>query len=85
MKFDRYIGQDKSTIDILIDDTEQIIQGYINRTANPNGAARIMGGKELRDWFQDNARVGDKIDIQILSPVSIRLKNSNANVRLTET
>ena len=30
------------------------IQGRINRKANRNGTPRIIGGANLRDWFQKN-------------------------------
>ncbi len=49
------------------------IYGYINRTANKNGTPRIMGGKSLSDWIQNNFKQGEIMKVGVLTPVSIRL------------
>lgn len=50
-----------------------MILGYINRTANKNGTARIMGGKELRNWIKNNFKANDTMKVDIISPIEIRL------------
>lgn len=67
------IGGDGETIEIFLGDAAQPILGHINRSANPNHTPRVMGGTEVRDWFQANANVMDRITVQVLSPTSIRL------------
>ncbi len=67
-------GADKTIIEIQLgDNSTNNIQGYINRTANPNGTPRIMGGKSLSDWIQKNYKQGDILKVDILTNVSIRL------------
>ncbi len=74
--FDRYFGSDNENIEINVGETNQIITGYINRTANTNGTPRIMGGKELKKWFQINFDVNDTVYVWILSPVSLKLSKN---------
>lgn len=74
--FDRYFGSDNENIEINIRETSQNITGYINRTANTNGTPRIMGGKELKEWFQTNFNIDDLIHVHILSPVSLKLSKN---------
>jgi hypothetical protein len=67
-------GNDNSTIEIQLGFKPiKIITGYINRTANTNGTPRIMGGKELKDWIQNNFQFNELMKVDIFSPVSIRL------------
>jgi hypothetical protein len=49
------------------------IQGKVNRSANLNRTARIMGGPKLRDWFQANYGPGEVIDIHLSSLDSIQI------------
>ena len=39
------------------------IKGYVNRRANSNSTARVMGGARLREWFQQNYTMGDTVPI----------------------
>ena len=72
--FSDKFGADKTVVEIQLgNNQESIIQGYINRTANRNGTPRIMGGKKLTEWIQDNFRKDDIMSIDILTPVSIKL------------
>ncbi len=68
------LGMDKTIIEIQLgDNPRNIIKGYINRTANPNGTPRIMGGKPLTDWIQTNYKQKDILKVDILSNVSVKL------------
>ncbi len=73
--YDQYFGNDNEKIEMNVGKTGQIITGYINRTANVNGTPRIMGGKELKKWFQTYFDVNDIIYVRILSPVSLKLED----------
>lgn len=67
-------GPDKELIEIQLGDNfKNIIQGYINRTANKNGTPRIMGGITLSNWIQKNYNQDDVLLVDILSNVSIKL------------
>jgi hypothetical protein len=67
-------GADKAIIEIQLgDNSKNIVQGYINRTANNNGTPRIMGGKTLSDWIQKNYKQDNILKVDILTNVSIRL------------
>ena len=52
----------------LVPRGDRPIEGKINRTANLNGTARIMGGTALRDWFQGTYSEGDVVSVQFETP-----------------
>jgi len=71
---DRF-GKDQEIIRILLgDNSDNIINGVIDRKANSNGTPRIRGRKELTEWIQSNFKPGDILLVDIISPVSIRLR-----------
>ena len=82
--FDPYITQLKASqvqadldkIDIYCGVEGQRIVGYINRSANLNQTPRIMGGADLKNWFQNQCRVNDRMRIEVLAPNSIKLTNT---------
>jgi hypothetical protein len=69
----QYIGSDGETIELFLGNALKPVLGTINRTANQNGTPRIMGGTAVREWFQRHSKAMDLIDVQVLSPTSIRL------------
>lgn len=72
--YSNQFSADKAIIEIQLGGNQNnIIQGYINRTANRNGTPRIMGGKILSEWIKSNFQQDDNLIVDILSPVSIRL------------
>ncbi len=71
--FDQYVRQSDGSISLVIGEAGQRIQGKINRRANMNGTARIMGGRELRDWFKSNFSVLDRVDVDLGSSDAIHL------------
>jgi len=76
-EFSDLFGGDGDTIEIYVYSSNEPILGYINRTANKNGSPRIMGGVELRDWFQKNLNEMDLVKVQVISPVSIHIRAAN--------
>lgn len=73
-EYSHLIGADNAAIDIQLgSNADKTIQGYINRTANRNGTPRIMGGKELRDWVKNNFKPNDTLNVDIISPIAVRL------------
>lgn len=74
VEFDRQFGPHNGGIDIFIEDKLEPIYGLINRTAQSNGTARIMGHMGLRDYFQRRLSRGDELEVEIESPQKIRLR-----------
>src|SRR5690606_14693712 len=75
IEYSDLFGSDNAKIDIYIDgNIDKPLTGYINRTANKNGTPRIMGGKELKNWINKSHKLNDLLKIEIISPVSIKLK-----------
>ena len=66
-------GNNGEEIEIYCDDYKWLFIGYINRTANKNRTPRIMGGAKLKKWFNDNAKVDQKILIIVNTPNSIQI------------
>jgi len=70
-EFDRFVRSTDGPIELILGASGLKIEGKINRRANLNGTARIMGGSKLRDWFQANYKPGDQIDVDLGSFDSI--------------
>ena len=68
---EKHLTYDEGPITITVGDQKQMILGRISRTANENGTPRVYGGAELRDWFQDNFRKGQYVEVIILSPTKV--------------
>jgi hypothetical protein len=67
-------GADGDTIELFLGSKSDPVQGTINRRVNQNGTPRIMGGVDLRNWFQHVASPGDIVQVSVLSPRSILLQ-----------
>lgn len=73
--FDRYLGEDGQEVTLLMGDGARIA-GRVNRSANLNGTARVMGGFRLRDWFHAKCREQDRLLVEFLSTGVIRLQKA---------
>lgn len=74
-KYSDRFGKDQEIIKIQLgDNSDKFIHGVIDRKANTNGTPRIRGRKELTEWIQSNFKQGDVLLVDIISPVSIRLR-----------
>lgn len=74
--FDRFVLSTEGYTTITLQTSsgrQTTVQAKINRSANTNGTPRIMGGSQLRDWFQANFRVGDVVEVYFTSLQTIRL------------
>lgn len=71
--FDHYVRHGEGSITLVLGEHRSEIEAQVNRTANRNGTARVMGGVPLRDWFQRNYSVGDRIPITFATPTRIIL------------
>ena len=75
-QFSDLFGENLSLIKIQLgENSENIIEGYVNRTANGiNGYPRIMAGKEYTNWVQKNFEKGDILKVQMTEKNFITLK-----------
>ena len=68
-----FFGNDGDPISIYLGEKQDLLEGYINRSANQNNTPRIMGGSKLRNWFQNNFTENSLVSVEILSTTSILL------------
>ncbi|WP_369834391.1 GIY-YIG nuclease family protein [Cronobacter dublinensis] len=67
-------GKDGENIKIVLRDGMSSITAMINRTANQSGSPRIMGGVELRQYFQLNYTTGDVVPFEVITQNLMKLK-----------
>lgn len=73
--YSHLVGEDKTDIQIILEGPEKlVIPGKINRTANTSKAARIIGNKALKMWFQENAKINSELRITFISKKKIKLE-----------
>jgi hypothetical protein len=65
--YHNYVRPDSGPVTLVLANTGQTIAGRVSREANPNGTPRVFGGIELRDWFQENFRFLDTVNIDLVS------------------
>ena len=65
--FDHLVRSDDGPITLQLRD-DGSIEGRVDRRANNNGTARVMGGARLRDWFQRNYAVGATVPVRFATP-----------------
>src|SRR3972149_2902296 len=73
VEFDKLVGGNREQIKMQLGNTESIVIGRIDRDTNINGTARIYGGTALKEWFTSNYKIGDMIEIYLLSPTSLKV------------
>ena len=77
VEFDRHIHADEVAVEIRVPDAGRVVKGKINRTAQNNGTARLMGGAELQDRFTSTFEEGETIELHIISPTVLELRKRN--------
>lgn len=65
--YDRYVRTEDGPIRLRLGLEGPEIEAKINRQANQNGTARIMGGARLRDWFHKHFEPMDKVFVDLTS------------------
>ena len=78
--FDRFIRPTEGPVELVLGTSGLEVEGKVNRRANQNGSARIMGGSKLRDWFQAHYSPGDVIDVDLSSFDSIRIDGTGRGI-----
>ena len=76
--FDVYVRPDAGPISMVLCAEGKELRGEakVNRTANGNSTARIMGGVTLRDWLMRHFDLGARLDVHLLSPHEIRIEKA---------
>ncbi|MGE0483531.1 MAG: hypothetical protein AB7Q81_05300 [Gammaproteobacteria bacterium] len=75
LRYSRLFGGDQEKIRILCGRERDTIHGHIDRATNTNASPRIIGGRKLKRWFEENAGLNNPVDIDILAPNAVWLRN----------
>jgi hypothetical protein len=73
IKVDKHIGGHGIAALIYLGNMNDCVQTKINRTANLNGTARILGRADVSRWFQRNFKMNGLVNAVVLSPTEILL------------
>lgn len=68
---EKHIAGRDGNMNLYLGEDLKFIQGRMSRKSNLNGTPRVFGGKRLRDWFQSNFEVLDKVTVKIESPYTL--------------
>ena len=77
VEIDRFVRQDNGPISIRLGDSSAEIEGKVNRNANLNNTPRVSGGLELRNWIQSHFSLLDAVDIVVLAPDRLWIRQIN--------
>ncbi len=75
LRYSRLFGDDQQKIRILCGRERDTIHGHIDRSSNTNASPRIVGGRKLKRWFEDNTGINNPVDIDILAPNAVWIRN----------
>lgn len=73
----KYVQKRSGVGRILFGPSKKEIACRIDRSANRTGAPRIHGGAKLRDQFQSNCKLHDKVQVAILDESTFWIKLEN--------
>lgn len=73
VEFDRFVRRTEGAVPILLGTERLRIEGRVDRTANRNGTARVIGGGALRDWFRNRCREGQTVYVNLASPAGMSI------------
>lgn len=71
---DRHVRRDSGPIVLLLGQAKVRVDARVHRDANQNGTPRVHAGVALRDWFQRNFALKDKVEVHITSPHELWLR-----------
>lgn len=75
VRYSRLFGKDREKIKILCGREKSTIHGHIDRSSNTNASPRIVGGGALKHWFEEHAGLNNPVDIDILAPNAVWIRN----------
>ena len=64
---DRYVRKVEGPVRLRLGRDGAEIEGRVDRHANQNGTARVMGGAQLKRWFQANFKPMDTVAVDLSS------------------
>lgn len=70
--FDRFVNAEEGIITLKLGH-DKLVKGRINRKANNNATPRIHGNRELRDWFMENFKIMDEVNVRFVDLNTIHL------------
>jgi len=65
--YDRHVRRTEGPVRIRLGHDGPEIEGRVDRQANQNGTARVMGGASLKRWFQANFEPMDIVAVDLAS------------------
>jgi hypothetical protein len=74
IKFTEILGKDGEKIEIYLAGEPNPILGYINRTATSNQTPRIIGGKILKSWIQENCKQEQYVRVDLLGKHQLQIE-----------
>jgi len=74
---ERYVRSTSGPAILVVDRTGKEFSVNVDRGVNLNGSPRIMGGVELRNYFQQHFRQGDWVEIRVVAPDKFVLLQPN--------
>jgi hypothetical protein len=66
-------GVNVAPIKVELGDKKNVIDGYLNRTANKNGTPRIMMGIKYTEWVQKVFNQWEYMNVKVLNPNLLHL------------
>lgn len=74
--FDRFVREKEGTITLrlIAEDSQEDIEGEVNRRVNPNGTTRILGKAKLKKWFQYHFNIGEVVEVNFINDDLILLR-----------
>jgi hypothetical protein len=64
---DKYVRPTEGQVRIRLGRDGEEIEGRVDRHANRNGTARVLGGSRLKGWFQSACKPMDAVTVEFVS------------------
>ena len=77
VEVERFVRKDSGPVTLKLGVAGREIEATVNRTCNTNGTPRVLGGPELRNWFQKNFDLKDVVTVEILEPSKMAIKGAS--------
>lgn len=75
LRYSALFGEDQQKIRILCGRERMTLHGHIDRSSNTNATPRIVGGRKLKRWFEEHTGINNPVDIDILAPNAVWIRN----------
>ena len=77
VEVDRFVQKSGGPIKLRLGRAKRELTAKIDRNCNQNRTPRILGGPELRNWFQENFKLKDTVVVEIVSPSELWLRKQS--------